>query len=587
MKNEKIKLHDLTLLPYTPNSKAASQFPAFELFHKRQDYLLIDHITRLAMMFRAENLFPERSRGVNESFRAVVFSPQQEIVSSKDFSIRMDSMNCEMYHRIDMPLFKDDLCCGDYTVSVFRSDSTDGEPVISAPLCFFALKRLPLRYFTAESACLVFDGREHTAVDVASQNEVEVRMTFSHSFLEESRRLPEFSVRIIKGSDDDSQDIFPAEIQETDNCHFTLTSKVTLPDDAPETMMVQIRAFNLRLTGFVFLTDLHQEGILEAEDIVYIPDFTSDKGLEEIRSRTDRRIAREKAEKDEKAADELNNLTGLANIKEGIKAMTDFITFNRLRSESGLPGFSRPLHSLFLGAPGTGKTTVAKLMGKLLHKAGALSRGQVVFRERATLVGKYYNSESENIREALEESDGGILFIDEAYQLYQPEDPKDPGMMVLNSLLTILADPEKRDWMLILAGYTEPMLEMLRQNPGLNSRFSESNRHTFKDFTVDELEEIAMGFLKKYGLILTKDAGIKLKGKIMADYENRDESFGNARYIMNLMETEIIPAMASRIASSMTTPSKEILSTVIAEDIPLPLEVNRRPNKSVGFNLAA
>lgn len=120
------------------------------------------------------------------------------------------------------------------------------------------------------------------------------------------------------------------------------------------------------------------------------------------------------------------------------------------------------------------------MMGMILHRAGVLSKGHVVVRERATLLGQNYNSEAENTIAAIKEAQGGILLIDEAYQLYQPNDPRDPGKFVIDTLLTALADETNRDWMLVLAGYLDDMKRMFDMNPGFKSRIPESNIYLLK-----------------------------------------------------------------------------------------------------------
>ena len=176
---------------------------------------------------------------------------------------------------------------------------------------------------------------------------------------------------------------------------------------------------------------------------------------------------------------ELDDLTGLQAVKEKILVYDSLMRFMRIRAKRGLEMFPAPLHAMFLGSPGTGKTTVAKLMGKMLKRAGILSSGHVIVKERATLIGQYYSSEGEKTLEAIEQAQGGILFIDEAHSLFQPDDPKDPGRFVIESLLTTLADHTKDDWMLILAGYPDGMRRLFDINPGFKSRIPDSNIYTF------------------------------------------------------------------------------------------------------------
>lgn len=282
--------------------------------------------------------------------------------------------------------------------------------------------------------------------------------------------------------------------------------------------------------------------------------------------------------------DELDELVGLEEVKAKVERYAITARFNRMRMFAGLPEMPLPLHSMFLGSPGTGKTTVAKIIGKKLHEAGVLSKGHVVIRERSTLLGQYYSSEGENTLKALEEAQGGILFIDEAYQLFQPQDPRDPGRFVIETLMTALADESNRDWMLILAGYTKPMERMFEINPGLSSRIPESNIIMFEDYDEDELMEIARRYFDKNKYCLTEEAAARLKANIANAYASRDENFGNARYVMNLIQTNIIPAMAVRL-SKETSPTAKQLSTIVAEDIPLEQRHRAEMARRIGFRL--
>lgn len=278
----------------------------------------------------------------------------------------------------------------------------------------------------------------------------------------------------------------------------------------------------------------------------------------------------------------LDRLTGLRPVKERLATYERVVRFNKMRADNGLPTSPAPLHAMFLGSPGTGKTTVARMMGVMLHRAGLLSRGHVVARERATLLGQFYSSESEKTLEAIEEARGGILFIDEAYQLFQPADPKDPGKFVIETLLTALSDPGSRDWMLILAGYPDEMRRMLDMNPGFKSRIPESNVYIFPDFTEPELMEIAENYLARNSYTLADDARAALRGRLAEDCARRGKNFGNARHVMNLIQTEILPAMAVRVTSEGLTDAAS-LTEIRLPDIPrvIPLQSPRRHR--IGF----
>ena len=275
-------------------------------------------------------------------------------------------------------------------------------------------------------------------------------------------------------------------------------------------------------------------------------------------------------EHDESLLSALDHLTGLRSVKEKLTVYERVVRFNKMRSERGLPSTTSPLHAMFLGSPGTGKTTVAKMMGAMLHRAGVLSKGHVVVRERATLLGQNYNSEAEKTIEAIEKAQGGILFIDEAYQLYQPNDPRDPGKFVIETLLTALADDSNRDWMLVLAGYSDQMKRMFDMNPGFKSRIPDSNIYVFDDFTESELMDIAEKYLKRNNYTLSADARHALSARLNADYARRDKTFGNARHVINMIQTEILTSMAVRVINAGLDDDIS-LTEIQASDIPSPL----------------
>ncbi len=278
----------------------------------------------------------------------------------------------------------------------------------------------------------------------------------------------------------------------------------------------------------------------------------------------------------------LDRLTGLKSVKTKLESYQKVMRFNRQRIDAGLSALQMPLHSMFLGAPGTGKTTVARMMGKMLAQSGMLSRGHVVECERATLIGTCYGSAEEATRKALDDARGGVLFIDEAYQL-QSDDSRDPGRMVIESLMTALADEANRDWMLILAGYPDEMRRLFDLNPGLKSRIPESNIYTFDSLTKTELMEVAERFLDGNDYVLAGESREVLLRRVSADFGSRDRSFGNARHIINLIQTEVIPAMAMRVTSTDAVADVRLLSEILPCDIPEASVEPRAERRSIGY----
>ena len=276
----------------------------------------------------------------------------------------------------------------------------------------------------------------------------------------------------------------------------------------------------------------------------------------------------------------LEKLAGLKDVKEKIHALMNFHDLQQKREAAGLPTKRPSLHARFLGNPGTGKTTVARLLGQIYKEMGLLSSGHVVLEERKNMIGRYYDSEGQAVDNALNRAKGGILLIDEAYNLYVENDEKDPGRRILEYLLTALADENNRDWMLILAGYPAEMEKMLNSNPGIKSRVKEV--FEFQDFNVDELMQVAELYCDDNTYELSEEAHERLKSVITRDVAAKKEDFGNARYVKNLMETAINTRMATRVRA-IASPTYDQLVTIEAEDIPITAEESERIS-SDGFD---
>lgn len=274
------------------------------------------------------------------------------------------------------------------------------------------------------------------------------------------------------------------------------------------------------------------------------------------------------------AMEKLSSLIGLKEVKENVEALRKQCELAKKRIKMGLPADMPFLHSRFYGNPGTGKTTVAKLLGQVYKEAGLLSRGHVVVKERKDLIaGRWYDSVNVATKEAVEEAQGGILFIDEAYNLYMEDDRKDPGQDVISTLMTELTDESKKDWMLIMAGYPLPMETMINKlNPGFKSRIP--NVFHFNDYNVDELMQIALHYCKSHVYVLTDEAQEHLRSVISKAYNNRPRNFENARYVVNFMETVVLKRMGQRL-NGVEKPTRDMLITILPEDIPSVSEVKK------------
>ena len=279
--------------------------------------------------------------------------------------------------------------------------------------------------------------------------------------------------------------------------------------------------------------------------------------------------------------EELQHMVGLKGVKEQMERYRARVCLALNRKNKGLDTPLPSLHAAFMGSPGTGKTTVARLYGQMLKELGLLSKGHVVCEKRSTLLGQNYSSEQEKTLAALEKARGGVLFIDEAYLLYKPEDPKDPGKNVLETLLTEMGNGNDTDWALLLAGYTEEMNGLFTQNPGFDSRIPRQNRYVFEDYTVDELMQIADSYCEQNRYFLSPGARKALRNKVQRDYHLRDKSFGNGRYIKSLLTDDVLQSMSVRLRS-IKEPSLIQLMTITQEDIPsLRVKDYTRPMKKL------
>ena len=235
------------------------------------------------------------------------------------------------------------------------------------------------------------------------------------------------------------------------------------------------------------------------------------------------------------------------------------------------------LHSVFYGKPGTGKTTVCKIYGSLLRQAGALSKGHVVVCDRGTFIGTLWGDEERSMRQVLEKAQGGVLMIDEAYTLNGKHE-NDPGKIVIQLLLNILAAESKRDIAIVLCGYQEPMDALLNSNPVLQSRFP--NKFVFPDFTIEELLEITRRRVKEYEYEFTKLAWEKYCQLLTKAYNERNpKTWGNARFVANQLERIYIQHAIRCIKQRPT--DKQQMRLFIPDDI-LPIEVPKEKSR-IGF----
>ena len=277
--------------------------------------------------------------------------------------------------------------------------------------------------------------------------------------------------------------------------------------------------------------------------------------------------------------EELDKLVGCSEIKQRMDELVKLTGYNKMIHELYPTGKQHKvsLHSLFLGRPGTGKTTICKIYGSLLRQAGALSKGHVVVCDRSTFIGTLWGDEERSTRQVIDMAKGGVLMIDEAY-LLNSSNPHDPGKMVIPLLMNILADESQRDIAVVLCGYKEPMQKLIDLNPGLQSRFP--NKFEFPDFTIDELLEITKLRIKEYNYTFTTEAWEKYVRILSSAYQTRNpQTWGNARFVGNQLE-RIYIQHASRCVKQQPC-GKSALLSLTPEDI-VSIEVPR-PKSKIGF----
>lgn len=342
-------------------------------------------------------------------------------------------------------------------------------------------------------------------------------------------------------------------------CSGSLAKGATLLRDAgTDFSAYKSKYFYYRQTaGTATAAESFSERAKRTEDAPgYLPAALADAAEEAVET-----MKEKKAEEEiDRLTAELNRMVGLTEVKEEIRSLVNLIKVKRLREKYRLPQMNMSYHMVFTGSPGTGKTTVARLVAQIYRELGILSKGTLVETDRSGLVAGYVGQTALKVKETVERALGGVLFIDEAYALTPEHAGNDFGAEAVDTLVKLMED-HRDDLVIIVAGYTDEMQRFLKANTGLYSRFNKFI--TFADYTKEELLAILESMAAENGFCLTEGAKAKVEQMLAGLDATAQREFGNARGIRNLFE-RLVSNQANRIITYNAQSIKDI--TVITEE---------------------
>jgi len=309
---------------------------------------------------------------------------------------------------------------------------------------------------------------------------------------------------------------------------------------------------------FTMVVGTDEEGESEKTDLT--EQQQTEKQDEANKEKPDTMVVNEPLEGD--PYKELDELIGLGAVKEEVRSLANFVKLQEQRQDKGLKTPKLSYHLVFTGSPGTGKTTVARIVARIYKDLGILKKGHTVETDRSGLVANYVGQTATKTNAVVDSALNGVLFIDEAYALVPENASQDYGQEAISTLLKRMED-DRDKLVVIIAGYTNEMKRFIDSNPGLQSRF---NRYiNFPDYTAEELVDIFKMYVKKNEYTIGWEAMELLNEKLNYAVEHKDRNFGNARYVRNVFE-KAIQAQANRL-SGKTGLSERQLTEITIDDL--------------------